>query len=159
MQHFFPPLSPFLELIQQAEHSPDSIVVRDHSSGMTATAGQLLYSVSLLRAELQAKLEQNSMYDTQNDNEDRFIFLLAPPGLEYVVAMLTIFALGAGMSAQCAPSLSVLWSYHADSIYSNRYQTRRDETLIQARKAAGPPLRGLLGRESGGNQSFMCPGR
>jgi hypothetical protein len=71
---------------------------------MTATAGQLLHSVSLLRAKLQATLVQDRMYDARN-NEGRFIFLVAPPGLEYVVSMLTIFSLGAGMSAQCKKPL------------------------------------------------------
>jgi malonyl-CoA/methylmalonyl-CoA synthetase len=104
MQHSFPPISPFLELIQSEKRTPNTIILRDHSSGMTATAGQLLHSVSLLRAKLQATLVQNRMLDPRN-NEERFIFLLAPPGLEYVVSMLTIFSLRAGMSAQCKPLL------------------------------------------------------
>jgi hypothetical protein len=102
MQHFFPPVSPFLELIQRHEQRPDEIILRDHSAGVTATAGQLLHSVSVLRGKLQATLLQNGMYDDgRNDGEGRFIFLTAPPGLGYVVSMLTIFSLGAGISAQC----------------------------------------------------------
>ena len=101
MQLSFPPLSPFLELIQREERSPNKIILRDHSLGVTATAGQLLHSVSLLRDKLQAALMQSGMYHTETTNEDRFIFLLASPGWEYVVSMLTIFSLGAAISAQC----------------------------------------------------------
>ena len=97
----FPPVSPFLELIQRAEKSPNHIILRDHSSGVIATAGQLLYSVSVLRDKLQEILLQRGMYDAGNANEDWFIFLIAPPGWEYVVSMLTVFSLGAAMSAQC----------------------------------------------------------
>ncbi|TAQ83725.1 hypothetical protein B7494_g7947 [Chlorociboria aeruginascens] len=100
MQLSFPPVSPFLELIHWHERSPNKIILRDHSSAVAVTAGQLLYSVSLLRDKLQTTLRQNGMYDGRNASEDRFIFLLAPPGWEYVVSMLTIFSLGAGMSAQ-----------------------------------------------------------
>jgi malonyl-CoA/methylmalonyl-CoA synthetase len=103
MQYFFPSVSPFLELIQQEKRSPNKIILRDHSSGATATAGQLLQSVSFLRDKLQATLLQNGMYDGRKDSEEMFIFLIAPPGLEYVVSMLTTFSLGAGMSAQCKP--------------------------------------------------------
>jgi len=99
MQHYFPSVSPFLELIQRQERSPNKIILRDHSTGVTATAGQLLYSVSLLRNKLQTTLLQYGMYDARNGNEDRFIFILAPPGLEYVVSILTIFSVGAAMSA------------------------------------------------------------
>ena len=101
MQLSFPSVSPFLELIQREEQNPDKIILRDQSSGVTATAGQLLHSVSLLRDRLQATLLQNGMYDAGKASEDRFIFLIAPPGWEYVVSMLTIFSLGAAMSAQC----------------------------------------------------------
>ena len=97
----FPPVSPFPELIQRAERNPYKIILRDHSTGVTATAGQLLYSVSLLRDKLQAAIRENEIYDTKKDNEDRFIFLIAPPGWYYVVSMLSIFSLGAGMSSQC----------------------------------------------------------
>jgi malonyl-CoA/methylmalonyl-CoA synthetase len=121
MQHTFPPISPFLELIQWEERTPNTIILRDHSSGMTATAGQLLHSVSLLRAKLQATLVQDFIHDAGNNSEDRFIFLLAPPGLEYVVSMLTIFSVGAGMSAQCKPLLSVGQIHHAYSKSSNHY--------------------------------------
>lgn len=139
MQHSFPPISPFLELIQSEERTPNAIILRDHSSGMTATAGQLLHSVSLLRAKLQATLVQNRMYNARN-NECRFIFLLAPPGLEYVVSMLAIFSLGAGMSAQCKPLLPVGLNHHAYFKSSDRYKTRGDETLLEARKTPGPAL-------------------
>ncbi|KAG0645085.1 Acyl-synthetase family member [Hyphodiscus hymeniophilus] len=100
MQLSFPSVSPFLELVQQAERNSKNIILRDHSLGVAATAGQLLYNVSLLRNKLRTALLQNGMYDARNDNEDKFIFLLAPPGWEYVVSMLTIFSLGAAMSAQ-----------------------------------------------------------
>jgi hypothetical protein len=140
MQHFFLPVSPFLELIQWEERSPNMIILRDHSSGMTATAGQLLYSVSLFRDKLQATLLQNGMYDARNDSEDRFIFLIAPPGMEYVVSMLTIFSLGAGMSAQCKPLLPVGQNHHTYSGSSDRYQARGDETLLQALQSPSPAL-------------------
>ena len=97
----FPPVSPFPELIKLADRSPEKIILRDHSLGVTVTAGQLLHSVSFLRDKLQASLLQNGMHDAGNANEDKFVFLLASPGLEYVVSMLTIFSLGAAMSAQC----------------------------------------------------------
>jgi malonyl-CoA/methylmalonyl-CoA synthetase len=97
----FPLVSPFLELIQLEQRDPEKIILRDHSSGVTATAGQLLHSVLLLREKLQATLLQNGMYDSREANDDRFIFILAPPGWEYVVSMLTIFSLGAGISPQC----------------------------------------------------------
>ena len=132
MEHFFPPLSPFVELIQREAQSPKKIILRDHSLGLTATAGQLLHSVSLLRDKLQATLLQNGMYDGRNEIEDRFIFLVAPPGLQYVVSMLTIFSLGAGMSAQCKPSLPLGQNHHAYSKSSDRYQARGDETLLEA---------------------------
>lgn len=101
MLHSFPPISPFLELIEKVQRTPNAIILRDHSSGKTATARQLLFRVSLLRAELQAILKNNGVTTYKNDDKDHFIYLLAPPGLEYIVAMLTIFSLAAGMSAQC----------------------------------------------------------
>ncbi len=97
----FPPVSPFVELIQQAEQNPKKLILKDHSSGETATAGQLLHSVSLLRDKLQAAILRSGTYSTKTAVKERFIFILAPPGLQYVVAMLTIFSLDAGMSAQC----------------------------------------------------------
>jgi malonyl-CoA/methylmalonyl-CoA synthetase len=108
MQLSFPPVSPFIELIQLEEQNPDKVILRDHSSGVTATAGHLLRSVSFLRDKLQATLLQNGMYDARDANEDRFIFMIAPPGWEYVVSMLTIFSLGAGISAQCKQLLLVI---------------------------------------------------
>ena len=101
MPRSFPPASPFLELIQRNERTPNKIILRDHSSGVEATAGQLLHSVSHFRDKLQAKLLHNGIYDGRNANDDKFIFLIAPPGWDYVVSMLTIFSLGAAMSAQC----------------------------------------------------------
>ncbi|KFY69362.1 hypothetical protein V496_00297 [Pseudogymnoascus sp. VKM F-4515 (FW-2607)] len=97
MQLLFPPISPFLELIQHERQSPDRIILRDHSSGRTATAGQLLQRVSSLRDKLKEELLQNG---SESVSQDKFIFLIAPPGLDYVVSMLTIFSLGAAMSAQ-----------------------------------------------------------
>ena len=135
MQHFFPPVSPFLELIQLEERSPNKIILRDHSLGVTATAGQLLHSVSLFRDKLQATLLQNVMYDARNDSEDRLIFLIAPPGLEYVVSMLTIFSLGAGMSAQCKPLLSVGQNHHA---YSNLAIVIKPEEIKRFFKLSNP---------------------
>ncbi len=101
MQLFFPAISPFVELIQLEKRNPHKIVLRDHSSGVTATAGQLLHSVSFLRDKLQATLLQNGIHNTRNPADDKFIFMIAPPGWEYVVSMLTIFSLGAGISPQC----------------------------------------------------------
>lgn len=101
MQLLFPPVSPFLELIQHERKTPDRIILRDHSTGKTATAGQLLQRVSSLRDKLKEELLQNGW---ESASQDKFIFLIAPPGLEYVVSMLTIFSLGAAMSAQCRQS-------------------------------------------------------
>ncbi|KFY18238.1 hypothetical protein V492_00058 [Pseudogymnoascus sp. VKM F-4246] len=97
MQLLFPPVSPFLELIQRAREDPERIILRDHSTGKTATAGQLLQRVASLRDKLKDELLQNG---SESASQDKFIFLIAPPGLEYVTSMLTIFSLGAAMSAQ-----------------------------------------------------------
>jgi malonyl-CoA/methylmalonyl-CoA synthetase len=107
MQLSFPAISPFPELVRQSQRSPDKIILRDHASSKTATAGELLRSVSSLRNKLNVILMQNGLYDCRKDGDDRFIFLLAPPGLEYVVSMLTIFSLGAAMSAQCKQIISL----------------------------------------------------
>jgi malonyl-CoA/methylmalonyl-CoA synthetase len=96
-----PPISPFLELRERAIQSPNKIILRDHSSGVTATAGQLLHSVCLLREKLQRTISQYS----EDGSEDKFIFLLASPGWEYVVSMLAIFSVGAAHSPQCKHSL------------------------------------------------------
>lgn len=119
MHLVFPPISPFLELVQHVQQIPDKIVVRDHYSGRTATAGQLLQSVASLREKLQAQASQlqngngtcngnhangNGNHANGNGNhasQDKFYYLIAAPGLEYVVSMLTIFSLGGVMSAQC----------------------------------------------------------
>lgn len=101
MHLVFPAISPFLELVQHAQQIPDKIIVRDHYSGRTATAGQLLQSVSFLREKLQGILPQNGTCNGNHANQDKFYYLIAPPGLEYVVSMLTIFSLGGVMSAQC----------------------------------------------------------
>ena len=101
MQFSLPPISPFLELIELQKRRPDKIILRDHYSGVTATAGQLLFSVSQFREKLRTTLLQSGIYDGVEESDDKFIFLLAPPGWEYVVSMLTIFSLGAGLSAQC----------------------------------------------------------
>ncbi|PMD21337.1 acetyl-CoA synthetase-like protein [Hyaloscypha hepaticicola] len=100
MQLPFPAFSPFVELIQLEKRSPQKIILRDHSSGVTATAGQLLHSVSFLREKLQATLLQNGIDNARTSGDDKFIFMIAPPGWEYVVSMLTIFSLGAGISPQ-----------------------------------------------------------
>lgn len=97
----FPRTSPFPELMGLAVRKPGKIVLWDHSSGVRATAGQLLHSVSLLRAKVQAAILHHGMYEGRKEGDDQFVFLIAPPGWEYVVAMLAIFALGSGMSAQC----------------------------------------------------------
>lgn len=117
MDFSFPPISPFLELTQRAKQSPERIILHDHNSGISATASQLLHSVALLRVKVQAALSENGI-DTKTpigeqnsislekqtaSDKDRFIFLIAPPGWEYVVSMLTIFSIGAAMSAQCKP--------------------------------------------------------
>jgi acyl-coenzyme A synthetase/AMP-(fatty) acid ligase len=96
-----PPVSPFLELIERADRNPKKIILRDHSSGVSATSGQLLHSISSFRAKVHKNLLQNPLYDATNTKDDKFIFLLAPPGFEYVVSMLSIFSLGAAVSAQC----------------------------------------------------------
>lgn len=101
MHLVFPPISPFLELVQHAQQNLDKIIVRDHYSGRTATAGQLLQHVSLLREKVQATLLQNGACNGDKANQGKFYYLIAPPGLEYVVSMLTIFSLGGVMSAQC----------------------------------------------------------
>ena len=80
-------------MTQRAKRSPNKIILRDHSSGVAATAGQLLHSVALLRDRLQAKLLENGMYNGRKA-DDKFIFLLAPAGWQYVVSMLAIFSLG-----------------------------------------------------------------
>ncbi|KAG9241504.1 hypothetical protein BJ878DRAFT_545189 [Calycina marina] len=92
--------SPFVELIKHAEKEPDKIILRDHAAGVTATAGELLNAVSLLRQEVHSCVLASGMYDAVGPNSDKFIFILAPPGLDYVVAMLTIFSLGAAISPQ-----------------------------------------------------------
>ena len=148
MHLVFPAVSPFLELVQHAQQIPDKIIVRDHYSGRTATAGQLLQHVAFLREKVQGILLQNGTTSngtngtsngangtsngangTSNGangapngdtaNETKFIYLVAPPGLEYVVSMLTIFSLGAVMSAQCKELTSlVLIKYaHLESSY------------------------------------------
>ena len=101
MQLSFPRMSPFPELIQFVQRDPSKIVLRDHSTSKTATAGELLQNVSNIRAGIQAALGSDGIDRAHRDNKDRFIFLLAPPGLEYVAAMLAIISLGAGISAHC----------------------------------------------------------
>lgn len=101
MHFVFPEVSPFLELVQHEQLIPDKIILRDHYSGRTATAGHLLESVSLLREKVQGILARNETAHGDDAKQGKFIYLVAPPGLEYVVSMLTIFSLGAAMSAQC----------------------------------------------------------
>ncbi|KAJ6787096.1 hypothetical protein PWT90_10884 [Aphanocladium album] len=101
MHLVFPSISPFAELVQHTQQIPDKVLVRDHFSGKTATAGQLLQSVALLREKLEAiQKPQNGTSNGDHAQPDKFIYLIAAPGLEYVVSMLTIFSLGAVMSAQ-----------------------------------------------------------
>jgi malonyl-CoA/methylmalonyl-CoA synthetase len=119
MQHTFPAISPFLELIQREQQDPEKIVLRDHSLGVSATAGQLLHSVGLLRDKLQATLLSNGAYNASDATDDKFIFLLAPPGWEYIVSMLTIFSLGSAISAQCELSLPAGLMCCADLTLSN----------------------------------------
>jgi malonyl-CoA/methylmalonyl-CoA synthetase len=135
MQLLFPPVSPFLELIQREERSPNKIILRDHSSGVSATAGQLLHSVSLLRGRLQATLLESGMYDSRNASDDKFIFLLAPPGWEYVVSMLTIFSLGVGFSPQCKQLPPATQIQHA---YSNIAIVIKPEEMKRFFKLANP---------------------
>jgi hypothetical protein len=99
MEHIFPPISPFLELIECNQRSPNRVILRDHSLGVTATAGQLLHSVALLRDKLRATGLEKRISNSNSD--DNFIFMIASPGLEYVVSMLTIFSVGASISPQC----------------------------------------------------------
>lgn len=105
MHLVFPPISPFLELVQHAQQIPDKILVRDHYSGRTATAGQLLQSVASLREKLPGARQQNGTSNGDKAHQDEFYYLIAAPGLEYLVSMLTIFSLGGVMSAQCKQSL------------------------------------------------------
>lgn len=153
MQLLFPPVSPFLELIQRARESPDRIILRDHSSGKTATAGQLLQRVASLRDKLKDELLQN---EWESASQEKFIFLIAPPGLEYVVSMLTIFSLGAAMSAQCkwstfmVPRLSYLLNR------SHRCQARGRYTLLQTRKTFGPAICPRSRRKSYSYKDVVC---
>lgn len=102
MHLVFPSISPFPELVQHAQQIPDKVLVRDHFSGRTATAGQLLQSVASLREKLEAiQKPQNGTSNGDHAQQGKFYYLIAAPGLEYVVSMLTIFSLGAVMSAQC----------------------------------------------------------
>lgn len=121
--HFtFPAISPFLELVQHAQDIPDKIIVRDHYSNRTATAGELLQSVASLREQIQTSQQQNgtssngvtsngiSTNGTNGTNgisasQNKFYYLIAAPGLEYLTSMLTIFSLGGVMSAQCKSAL------------------------------------------------------
>lgn len=99
MEYSFPPISPFLELIEFNQRSPNKVILRDHSLGVTATAGQLLHSVATLREKLrETSLEKRISISNSDEN---FIFMIAAPGLEYVVSMLTIFSIGASISPQC----------------------------------------------------------
>lgn len=153
MQLLFPPISPFLELIQHERQSPERIILRDHSSGRTATAGQLLQRVSSLRDKLKEELLQNG---SESASQDKFIFLIAPPGLDYVVSMLTIFSLGAAMSAQCKESTFMVSCSLCLLKYSHRCQARGRYTLLQARKTSGAAICPRTRRESGGYQSLVC---
>jgi len=101
MKLSFPPASPFPELIKRAEQTPDKIILRDHSASVTATAGQLLQAVSHFREKVDESIVRNGIKGDHGENKEKFIFLLVPPGFEYVVSMLTVLSLGAGMSAQC----------------------------------------------------------
>lgn len=105
MHSVFPAISPFLELVKHAEQIPDKILVRDHYSDRTATAGQLLQSVAFLREKLQGTQRQNGTCNGDHTDQGKFYYLIAAPGLEYVVSMLTIFSIGGVMSAQCKQSL------------------------------------------------------
>jgi hypothetical protein len=151
----FPAVSPFVELIQLENRDPHKIILRDHSSGVTATAGQLLQSVSFLRNKLHATLLQNGMYNVRNSGNDNFIFIIAPPGWEYIVSILTIFSLGAGMSPQCKQSSNGK-DHKPYSKASDRHQTRGHDTFFQARKPPGSTLCASIHGEGGGYQSLMC---
>jgi malonyl-CoA/methylmalonyl-CoA synthetase len=135
MQHSFPAVSPFVELIQLEKRSPHKIILRDHSSGVAATAGQLLHSVSFLRDKLQATLVQNGMYDARNSSDDKFIFMIASPGWEYVVSILTIFSLGAAMSPQCKQFLP---TGKVISLIPNLAIVIRPEEMIRFFKLSNP---------------------
>lgn len=117
MNFSFPPASPFLELIQRAEQSPDKIILRDHSENVTATAGQLLQAVSYFRQKVDESIVRNAINGDHDENKEKFIFLLVPPGFEYVVSMLTALSLGAGMSAQCKQILSIGVEFEAHTYY------------------------------------------
>ena len=153
MQLLFPPVSPFLELIQRAREDTDRIILRDHSSGKTATAGQLLQRVASLRDKLKDELLQN---EWESASQEKFIFLIAPPGLEYVVSMLTIFSLGAAMSAQCKWSTLMVPRSSCLLNCSHRCQARGRCTLLQTRKASGPALRPSAGRKSHSYKGVVC---
>ena len=140
MQLPFPAFSPFVELIQLEKRSPQKIILRDHSSGVTATAGQLLHSVSFLREKLQATLLQNGIDNARTSGDDKFIFMIATPGWEYVVSILTIFSLGAGISPQCKQFLQTGKEHNSYSKSSDRHQTRGDDTFSQALKSPGSTL-------------------
>lgn len=140
MHFVFPAISPFLELVKHAEQIPDKILVRDHYSDRTATAGQLLQSVAFLREKLQGTQRQNGTCNGDHTNQGRFYYLIAAPGLGYVVSMLTIFSIGGVMSAQCKQSLPWLQYSMLTSKYSYYYQARGYATPFPARKTWGPTI-------------------
>lgn len=98
--HPFPAVSPFLELAKRVKQEPEGTILRDHLTRRSITARDLLYYVARLRRTIWSELLKTDD-GSQVDLRGRFIFIVAPPGVEYIVSMLAILSCGAAISPQC----------------------------------------------------------
>jgi malonyl-CoA/methylmalonyl-CoA synthetase len=85
---------PFPQLLEQAKENPHPVLVRDPATGIDGTSAQLLESVIQVRDELRIRLDSDTLSRLDSGSDDVFIFLLFPPGWNYIVSVLAVFALG-----------------------------------------------------------------
>jgi hypothetical protein len=102
-----PHWSPIRELVEGAKLRPKHIVIRYHGAGIGGTSAQLLDKVFSLRNDLRNSLPEYTLSKIR-DGEDVFICVLVPPGCEFVVSLLVIFALGAAICTMCESHLSAV---------------------------------------------------
>lgn len=93
------PNSPlFCQLLRHARR--DRIAVRDQPLGVTKTYGELLDAVLCFRAVVETALP-SEVLDKLRRDEEVYIGILAAGGMEFVVAALTVLAMGAAMVPIC----------------------------------------------------------
>ncbi|KAI1872616.1 hypothetical protein JX265_005496 [Neoarthrinium moseri] len=126
----------------------DRVVIHDHSTGQSATVPQLLRDVGKIKQQLAQQLAAHTLQEMQNGAETWF-GLLIPPGCNFVVGLLAVLALGAGvvpLSTDILPEEAVYFARTANFrtiLYGSSSQGLVEDTASNYRHKHGKSINTL----------------